>query len=31
MITAVPVPAAIWLFASALGLLGWTRRRRSTR
>lgn len=24
----VPVPAAVWLFGSALGLLGWTRRRR---
>ncbi len=24
----VPVPAAVWLFASALGLLGWTRRSR---
>lgn len=24
----VPVPAAAWLFASALGLLGWARRRR---
>jgi hypothetical protein len=23
----VPVPAAVWLFASALGLLGWMRRR----
>lgn len=23
----VPVPAALWLFASALGLLGWTKRR----
>ena len=22
----VPIPAAVWLFASALGLLGWTRR-----
>ena len=25
--TAVPVPAAAWLFGSALGLLGWARRR----
>ncbi len=25
----VPVPAAAWLFGSALGLLGWTRRRAS--
>jgi hypothetical protein len=25
----VPVPAAIWLFGSALGLLGWTRRMRA--
>ena len=25
--TTVPVPAAIWLFGSALGLLGWARRR----
>ena len=24
----VPVPAAVWLFGSALGLLGWVRRRR---
>lgn len=23
----IPVPAAVWLFGSALGLLGWTRRR----
>jgi probable HAF family extracellular repeat protein len=26
-LTAVPVPAAVWLFASALGLLGWKHRR----
>ena len=26
-VTTVPVPAAIWLFGSALGLLGWARRR----
>jgi hypothetical protein len=24
---AIPVPAAVWLFGSALGLLGWVRRR----
>ena len=23
----VPIPAAVWLFVSALGMLGWTRRR----
>jgi probable HAF family extracellular repeat protein len=27
ILTAVPVPAAVWLFASALGALGWLRRR----
>jgi hypothetical protein len=26
-ITTVPVPGTIWLFGSALGLLGWMRRR----
>jgi hypothetical protein len=26
-VTTIPVPAAIWLFGSALGLLGWARRR----
>jgi hypothetical protein len=25
--SAVPIPAAVWLFGSALGLLGWIRRR----
>ena len=25
-LNAVPVPAAVWLFASALGMLGWSRR-----
>jgi hypothetical protein len=27
VITQIPVPAAIWLFGSALGLLGWMRRK----
>jgi hypothetical protein len=26
----IPVPAAVWLFGSALGLLGWARRRATT-
>jgi hypothetical protein len=26
-ISVVPVPAAVWLFGSALGLLGWIRRK----
>ncbi|MGI9331159.1 MAG: hypothetical protein ACR2QB_10645, partial [Gammaproteobacteria bacterium] len=26
--TVVPVPAAVWLFGSALGLLGWVRGRK---
>lgn len=28
-ITAVPVPTAVWLFGSALGLMGWMRRKAS--
>jgi hypothetical protein len=28
-ITAVPIPAAVWLFGSALGGLGWFRRRQT--
>ena len=27
--TAVPIPAAVWLFGSALGMLGWLRRKPS--
>jgi hypothetical protein len=27
--TPVPIPAAVWLFGSALGMLGWMRRRSS--
>jgi hypothetical protein len=30
VLAAVPVPAAVWLFGSALGLLGWTHKRRTT-
>ncbi len=29
-IAPIPVPAAVWLFGSALGLLGWVRRRATT-
>ena len=29
-LTTIPVPAAVWLFGSALGLLGWARRRASS-
>jgi hypothetical protein len=29
VVTAVPIPAAVWLFGSGLGLLGWMRRRQT--
>ena len=29
ILTAVPVPAAVWLFGSALGALGWIGRRKN--
>jgi uncharacterized membrane protein len=30
LLTAVPVPAAVWMFVSGLGLLGWMRRRQKS-
>jgi uncharacterized membrane protein len=30
ILTAVPVPAAVWMFVSGLGMLGWMRRRQTT-
>jgi len=29
VVTAVPLPAAVWLFGSALGMLGWIRKRQA--
>jgi hypothetical protein len=30
-VSAVPVPAAVWLFGSALGVMGWVRRKHETK